>query len=319
MNIWVALVLSLPTTNGTVRTRVWRQLKAVGAGVLRDGVYLLPDQTGLRSVFEGLVEEVVAAGGSAQVVRLQPESAQQLADQRALFDRTQEHRDLLAEIRAARKALRAQPEGAVRRALKKLRKDFDALEAIDYFAADPLKRSRDALREFEAALAARLSPGEPTMGVDTSVELLDIDRYQGRTWATRARPGIDRLASAWLIARFIDRAARFNWFAPEAKCPAGAIGYDFDNAHFTHRGQRVTFEVLLASFGLGSDNALLAMAGIVHFLDVGDTEAPAEAAGIARLCDGLRSVCADDGQMLAAARPVFDALYQNFLEVPAHV
>ena len=57
---WLLLVLSLPTENATVRMRAWRALRAAGAAVLRDGVYLLPERDDCRSTLEGIAEDVQA-------------------------------------------------------------------------------------------------------------------------------------------------------------------------------------------------------------------------------------------------------------------
>lgn len=80
---------------------------------------------------------------------------------------------------------------------------------------------------------------------------------------------MDRLASAWLIGRFIDPSARFLWLASPDDCPDEALGFDFDGATFTHVEEKVTFETLLASFDLDSP-ALLRLGKLVHYLDVGD-------------------------------------------------
>jgi len=122
---------------------------------------------------------------------------------------------------------------------------------------------------------------------------------------------VDRVASAWLIRRFIDPDARFLWLQTPQDCPADAIGFDFDGAAFTHTGQRVTFEVLVASFALETDPALSRMGVLVHTLDVGGVPVP-EAAGFEVILTGMRASGADDDQMLAAMMPVLDALYTAF-------
>jgi hypothetical protein len=135
--------------------------------------------------------------------------------------------------------------------------------------------------------------------------------YQGRLWATRERPWIDRLASAWLVRRFIDPEARFIWLATPADCPSDALGFDFDGAPFTHVGAKVTFETLLASFGLANDAALQRLGGLVHYLDAGGLPV-AEAAGLETLIRGMRQRLADDDALLAEAGKVFDSFYLAF-------
>lgn len=134
--------------------------------------------------------------------------------------------------------------------------------------------------------------------------------YRGRLWATRRRPWVDRLASAWLIRRFIDPDARILWLEQPQDCPDDALGFDFDGAAFSHVGSRVTFEVLATSFGL--QHAAIARIGLlVHYLDVGGVQPP-EAIGVETVLAGLRAAVADDDELLAAASTVFDGLLARF-------
>ena len=121
---------------------------------------------------------------------------------------------------------------------------------------------------------------------------------------------MDRLASAWLIRRYIDPQAELLWLATPADCPAEALGFDFDGATFTHVGARVTFEVLLASFGLETP-ALQRIGTLVHFLDVGGVQ-PLEAVGIESTLAGLRDTILDDDQLLVLAGSIFDGLLASF-------
>ena len=138
--------------------------------------------------------------------------------------------------------------------------------------------------------------------------------YRKRVWATRRRLWVDRVASAWLIRRFIDAEARFVWLDRPEDCPEEALGFDFDDAAFTHMGERVTFEVLLASFGLDANPGLDRLGQLVHFLDVGGVEVP-EAAGFEAVLAGLRDSMSDDDALLAAMTPVLDGLYQRYSSV----
>jgi hypothetical protein len=119
------------------------------------------------------------------------------------------------------------------------------------------------------------------------------------------------LASAWLIRRFIDPQARILWLDQPADCPPEALGFDFDGAAFSHMGSRVTFEVLVASFGLQEQGGLAQLALLVHCLDVGGAEPP-EASGVERVLKGMREGIADDDQLLLAASAVFDGLFTSF-------
>lgn len=195
----------------------------------------------------------------------------------ALFDRGDDFTALLAEVAQVREMLTAETVQDVLKQVRKLRKAFANLVEIDFFPGEAQRQTDTALRELELACARALSPDEP-QAVDGVIERLELSDYQGRTWATRRRPWVDRLASAWLIRRFIDPQARILWLDSPDDCPPDALGFDFDGATFSHVGSRVTFEVLAASFGL--EQAAIARLGLlVHCLDVGGIQPP-EAVGI---------------------------------------
>ena len=305
MNL-IALILSLPTENATARQRIWRALKASGAAVLRDGVYLMPERDDCRSTLVSLSAEVNESGGTAYVLRVEEPDG---ADFIALFDRSNDFAALLAEVDQARQALTPDTVQDALRQARKLRKSFAAISQIDFFPGEAQKQANSALLELELACARALSPDEPLPVAGQIVRLQSTD-YQGRVWATRARPWVDRLASAWLIRRFIDPAARFLWLAAPAECPPDALGFDFDGATFSHLGSRVTFEVLAASFALEAP-AIARLGQLVHFLDVGGAPPP-EATGVESVLAGLRASIRDDDQLLTAANAVFDGLLATF-------
>ena len=157
---------------------------------------------------------------------------------------------------------------------------------------------------------ARLGEVNEPKAIQAHIQHLDKGNYQNRIWATRKRPWIDRLASAWLIKTFIDTSPIFIWLETPTDCPEDAFGFDFDDATFSHVNHWVTFEVLLHSFDLETP-ALKKIAEIVHFLDVGGNE-PAEALGIEKILQGLRSTITDDDQLLHLSNHIFDGLYADF-------
>lgn len=306
---WLAIVLSLPTSNATLRTRVWRALKGLGCAVLRDGVYLLPAGRGLRQALRMYVEEVRQGGGSAFLLNVSSAAGEERAEFQGLFDRRAEYRDVVEKIDAFKAGFAALDTVTGRRQLKVLRRDLEAITAVDYFPGSIKEEAEDRLAEAETLFFASLSPGEPS-AIAGEIAARSCADYQGRLWATRRQIWVDRMASAWLIRRFIDRQARFLWLEKPGDCPADALGFDFDDAAFTHIGRRVTFEVLLASFELESDPVLMKLAALVHCLDVGGLPV-AEAAGVELVLAGLRAAHPDDDALLAAACGVFDGLYQH--------
>jgi len=303
---WHLLVLSLPTENATARMRAWRSLKAAGAAVLRDGVYLMPAGEPHAGTLRAVADDVRANGGEAQVFEAEPATAAEYAP---LFDRGADFGALLSEIGNCRAALAGDTTHQVLKQARKLRKAFEQLAATDFFPGEAQLQTAAALSSLEVDAARAAAPDEPHAAART-IERLDAATYRGRVWATRRRPWVDRLASAWLIRRFIDRQARFLWLKSPADCPKRALGFDFDGATFTHVGARVTFETLLASFGLETP-ALLRLGVLVHGLDAGGVMPP-EAAGVERVLAGMRDAIADDDQLLLAAAGVFEGLLVAF-------
>lgn len=293
--------------------RVWRALKASGAVALRDGVYLLPYGAAGDQLLRSQAEFVRAHDGSAHLLRFALDDAAQEQALQRLFDRGAEYGELLTAVRAARRSGKRQPDTAIQRLLSSLRRRYAALVAIDYFPGAAQAQARAALSELEHYFRERLEPGEPR-SAHGPVAQLATAAHQRRQWVTRRGLWVDRAASAWLIKRFIDPKARFIWLDDTARCPPKALGFDFDGARFTHVGARVTFEVLLASFDLEHDAALVRLGTLVHYLDVGGVPV-AEAAGFAAIMNGARAAHGgDDDALLDAVTPALDCLYAGFKE-----
>lgn len=305
---WLLLVLTLPTENATARMRAWRGLKAAGAVMLRDGVYLLPAGAAGRAALASVADDVEASDGVAYLLDVAPTED----PLERLFDRTEEYRKIATEAEGLTGQIDVPPLAEQTRLARKLRKAYEAVAAIDFFAGEAKRQTEALLARLEARLRDAAACGEPS-AVSAAIPRRACGDYQGRLWATRRRPWVDRLASAWLIRRHIDRAARFLWIAAPEDCPAEALGFDFDGAPFTHVGERVSFETLLASFGLEADAALLRLARNVHYLDVGGLPV-AEAPGLEALLAGMRAAINDDDALLEAASAVFDHFYRAFEE-----
>lgn len=305
------LVVSLSGRSPTPRMRLWRALKAAGAAPLRDGVYVLPADAQTAPVLRTQAEEVIRAGGTAHLVPFAAEDAEQHARLRAAFDRSDAYAELLERLANFAVELPRGLEAEARRVLSGLRREFEATASIDYFPGEQRRQVSAALDEAEAAVNAQFAPDEPHPAAGEIVARDPAD-YRGRTWATRRRLWVDRVASAWLIQRFIDPDARFQWLAQPADCPAEALGFDFDGAAFTHVGQRVSFEVLCASFGLDADPGLQRLGQLVHYLDVGGLPVP-DAAGFASVLSGARlRLGNDDDRLLQDVGSVLDCLYAAY-------
>ena len=307
---WLTLILSMPTENATARMRAWRALKSSGAAVLRDGVYLLPSSDRTRETLNAIAHAVQESSGTAYLAdtAFPDDDSARLT---ALFDRSADYAELMKSIEPIQAALSPDTAMDALKQLRKFRKVYAQLSDIDFFPGEARRQADAALLELEEGANRALSPDEPH-AVDGAIVRLLVDDYQGRTWATRARPWVDRLASAWLIRRHIDKDARILWLASPAECPDSALGFDFDGARFSHAGAKVTFENLVTAFGLQS-KGMDRLGAIVHFLDVGGVQPP-EAAGVEQVLAGLRATIADDDQLLALASGVFDGLLASFEE-----
>jgi hypothetical protein len=310
---WLLFVHQLPARPTSLRVRVWRRLQQMGAIAVKQAAYVLPDTPSQREDFEWLKTEIEGAGAAASVF------AASLVDRfedDALVDQFRASREaaygelardaerLLTRIAGKRRHVGA---AAPRRALHQLRERLAAAERVDFFGGAGRDRVLTLVGEIEslaapggAATATRSGAGETS--------------FAGRVWVTRPRPGVDRMASAWLIRRFVDSEARFDFVPDRAAAPPESIPFDMFGVEFTHRGARCTFEILVETFGL-DDPALRRVAAIVHDLDLKDGRfGAADAPAIGRAIDGLRLAQADDHRLLADGMTLFEALYLAFAE-----
>jgi len=315
LSSWLLLILTLPTENATARMRFWRALKALGCMALRDGAYLLPQASGREEALLEIAEDCIREGGVAWLMGAQPRGADDAGAWRALFDRSADYAELRKAWRDANRGLSRLGMPELARLQRKLQRDFEAVRAIDFFPGDASAEAEAAHAEIARRIEALLSPDEP-QEIAGGVARLDAAHYRGRTWATRRRPWVDRVASAWLIRRFIDPEATFLWLAKPSDCPKKALGFDFDGATFTHVGDRVSFETLMASFGLEEDPALARLAAMVHHLDVGGDPVP-EAVGFEAVMKGARERLEDDDVLLGEMSNVLDSLYAHFQRAAA--
>jgi len=307
---WLLLVTNLPGHNPTLRMRIWRALKAAGAGLLRDGAYALPNGERSRQVLEEQGAEIKAAGGVVQVLSFDAETPEQNAELVALFDRTEEYAEAIQRVKALQRELAKLTDPEARQRLAGIAREVAAIVARDFFPAEPRRQMEGALADAEAVLNARFAPDEPH-AAHRKIRPRERKDYRARTWATRERLWIDRVASAWLIRRFIDPKAKFLWLKRVKDCPKRAVGFDFDGAEFSHADSKVTFEVLVESFGLQGDAGLARLGALVHHLDVGGIPI-AEGPGFATIMAGARALQQDDDALLKAMTPVLDSLYAGY-------
>jgi hypothetical protein len=289
-------------------------LHHLGAIPVKQAVYALPDTPQAREDFEWLKAEITGAGGEATVFaadNVDAWSDEALVEE---FKRTREasYEDLGRDIEQALSRLRSTRKTSgrkltPRRVLETFRQRLTAIEQVDFFGAAGRDRVATLLRRIEEWLAA--SSGDQAPPSKTTKDVRD---YAGRLWVTRPRPGVDRMASAWLIRRFIDPQARFVFAATPDRVPFRALPFDMFGVEFSHHGDRCTFETLCAMFGI-DDAAVERVGTIVHDLDLKDDRYGApEAATLAAVIDGLQLSIADDGSLLTHGISLFESLYCSF-------
>ena len=307
MTDWLVLTASLPTSPSGLRVRIWRALKTTGCATLREGVYILPASASSARDLWAIEKAIQDGGADAHMLGLRARDAAQEKTFRALFDRAEQYADFARSLKDARKAVKSAGEPGLRKLLRGLDQQLRAIRAADYFPGKTGASAADGLETLRTEIETKLSPGEPRPGAG-AVERQAKESFQGKTWATRKRPWVDRLATAWLVQRFVDARPRFLWLADPKKCPKAALGFDFDGARFTHTADKVTFEVVAHAFGLESDAALKRLGDLVHYIDIGGIPVD-EAAGVETMVRGLQAQHDNDDALLAAACAFFDTLY----------
>jgi hypothetical protein len=297
---WLLLLFSLPATHKTARVAIWRKLQKSGAIQIKTSTYLLPDTPAQYELFQWLAKQVTDYGGDSTLIRAQ--QIEGLSDARivGLFNAARDS-DYSALGETARKLTgprAAKRDKAFADELEKLRKTFRAIREIDFFDAPKAHVAESQLDRLESATRSK-TPVAPR---------LPVAKFQGKTWVTRPRPEIDRVACAWLIRTFIDPEASFK-FAAEPDSISGAIPFDYAHGEFSHHGEDCTFETLLARFGI-ADKALGKIGEMVHDADLEDEKFQrSECIGLDRILKGWAKRGMLDDEILSRGGNCFDGLY----------
>jgi hypothetical protein len=306
---WLLLVAQLPTEEPAARMRVLRTLESLGAAVLREGAYLMPDKPENRQALGALTDYVLKIAGTAHVLHVSAASPEQQRSFAGLFDRSARYAELVKTIESLSVGFGQADPSALSRVLHKQRREFETIAALDFFPTGAGDRARQALATAEEQVRKLLFPAL------AQAELKDQESLRKRTWVTRKPLWADRLACAWLIRRFVDPEAQLQWLDKGQAMPADALGFGFDGAHFTNSASRVTYEEMLTRVDLADNAALTRIAGIVHFLEVRGTPVP-EALGVQTLLQGAVRRSASEDELLAEAEKTFDLLYEAYFEPP---
>ncbi len=310
---WLLLIYSLPLKAAKERMSLWRKFKQLGAVSLKNSVYILPSSAGTYENFQWLSQEIQSIGGEATLVKTR--GIENLDDEEVidLFNASRDSdysgiikacEALLKKSTIWKKTVPAEEDG-LSKELNQIAKKVKALREIDFFNA-PLGREVNRLfqrctRSLEVR-RQRLKPGASTP--------LRKENFQGKIWVTRKRPHVDRLASAWLIRRFIDPQANFLFQMAGEPIPEGSIPFDTIGVELSHQGEDCTMETLLKRFAL-KDPAAWEIARIVHDADLKDGKyGKEEAKWLNLLLKGMADTKEDDAGLLEEGIRLFDYLYR---------
>jgi hypothetical protein len=311
---WLLLIHQLPAKPAYLRVKIWRRLQDIGAVAVKNAVHALPMNEDTQEDFEWLLREIREGGGEAFLCEARLIDGLSDEEVRALFDRARDadYAEIAKEAHSLAKSLRrkgaSDTAAELRGQVARLRKRLAEIAAIDFFGAI----GRETAEELLSGLEAQLDKDEPVAS-KTKAEPNLAETLRNRTWVTREGVFADRIASAWLIRRFIDPEARFKFVSGKGYRPQeGELRFDMFEAEFTHEGDKCTFEVLLERAGL-KDSALRAIAEIIHDIDLKDDKfGRTEVAGIRTLIDGIRVSTNDDARRIERGAEAFNDLYEFF-------
>lgn len=299
---WLLLLFSLPTNRNTERVTVWRRLKKMGAVQIKTSTYLLPDEPAQYEQFQWLAKQIRDYGGDSTLVRAQEIEGLTREKVIAMFNdaRAKEYAALRKSLQSFIGRRKKMDAEAAAGELERLTRQFREIREVDFF---------DSARGHDVAMLLRRAAGPKRT---RQLEVLNAKQYQGKTWLTRPRPEIDRVGSAWLISKFIDRKSKFV-FAPKADAVRDAIPFDMLDAEFSHHGNYCTFETLTKRFTV-LDKSVAKIGEMIHDADLDDARFQrVEAVGIDRVLKGWAKEGLPDEEILRRGFECFDALY-SFLQ-----
>jgi hypothetical protein len=313
---WLLLIHQIPAKPAYLRVKIWRRLQALGAVTVKNAVYALPASEQTQEDLEWVLKEICEGGGEALICEARLIDGLSDQEVRALFNTAREEDyDLLAkDARTLADTLRQNPTADAKAEAKaqiaKLKARADQVLAIDFFGAN----GREALDGLLGGLEQLIKDDATVAG--TAPGLQRARDLTGQTWVTRQSVHVDRIASTWLIRRFIDEKAAFKFVPAKGYVPElGELRFDMFDAEFTHIGDRCTFEVLMLAADL-KDPALQAIAEIVHDIDLKDEKFGREqTAGIAQLISGICISHKDDFARIERGAALFDDLYAYYRKV----
>lgn len=302
---WLMLLHNIPPKPAYFRVKIWRRLQGLGAIAVKNAAYVLPRSDQTLEDLSWVCRAIAEGGGEAVLCEARFIDGLDDATLRGLFGAARDA-DYAAIAEEARDIAETPGEDEIEAALRRLRRRFDQVAAIDFFQAEGRATAEAALAGLEARMKRRRTQPAAVQGKAS-------DKPAGRVWVTRASVYVDRIASAWLIRRFVDPKARFKFVAERSYLPnPDELRFDMYDAEFSHEGDRCTFEVLRDRFA-PADPALAQLAEIVHDIDLKDGKFQrAEAYGLAQMMTGICAATSDDEDRLDRGGELCEALYRSF-------
>jgi hypothetical protein len=263
---WLVFSYSLLSQlRSSTRVGLWRRLQRLGAVVFKNGLYVLPDREECLEAFQWLAQEVQEAKGEATVMRVDHFDGMTDAQLIELFHAgcRKKYEQLDRQAAVLRKRIQAtakkQDATSIGRIFTKLQREGEEIAGVDFFDSPYGGQVTVRLRQLKHAFVSE-PPSAPTLPPAAMAV------YHDRTWVTRPRPHVDRLACAWFIRRFIHPQAVIRY---STHPQSDEVRFDMRGADFGHHGNLCTFETMVLRFGL-SDPALQAMGEIIHEIDIRD-------------------------------------------------
>jgi hypothetical protein len=307
---WLMILHQIPPKPAYFRAKVLKRLTQVGALQLKNSAYLLPDRDDTLEDLEWICQEITQEGGSAWLFRTEALAGMSSGEIEEAFRLL--HAAEYAELTesAQKLVIASQPfSEEARSAYAKLSRRQHELRRIDFFDTPERQKLDKLLSQIENNIRIAGTGEASRIGGGGSV-------FLKRIWVTRQGIREDRIASAWLIKRFIDPHATFHFVDLRTYAQdAGQIRFDMFDGEFTHRGDMCTFEVLIADHDLVADAALVAIGQIIHDIDLKDDrfQRP-ETVGIARMIEGLCLQTRADAHRLERGFGIFETLYESLTQ-----
>lgn len=314
---WLLFFYSVPSKPVSSRVKIWRKLAKAGAVQVKGAVYMLPMAEEHHEFFQWLVSEVSAMGGEAAFTRVEGIESMKNKEVINLFTtrKTEEYQpvgkaleDIETRMDSIRKGSRSHGIKVFSEQVRKISRTFEDIRRTDFFGSDAGISIGIRITDLKNSIAglAGIVPAK-TPGVARK----RTENYQGKIWVSRKRPFVDRMASAWLIRRFMDKRASFRFMDEKdlTSIGEGHVTFDVRGGEFTHIGDLCTFEILARSFGI-KDRTVKKISEIVHELDIKDDKyRTSEAAGLQEILSGIRKSEKDDNSLLEKGISIFEMLY----------